>query len=207
MSEIVLSSLPSPICLSFGPERHLAARARLGLVGLEEHLHRHVAGRDRLGRGLLVRLDAEELVGVVEQAVLVDPQREAADEVGEGDEDALGAAVGHVDVGLDRVRPADDPRDHRRLDTFWTSPAYSNRVTVGIGGSMPKKTAKPPSSGSTRLRSASCQKRSFSSASFVRVLGREVVRLAEVVGQVVELPLVLLGVPRPAGRELLQRRG
>ena len=49
---------------------------------------------------------------------------------------------------------------------FWTSPAYSTRVTVGIGGSMPKNTAKPPSSGSTRLRSASAQKSSLSSASF-----------------------------------------
>ena len=58
---------------------------------------------------------------------------------------------------------------------FCTSPAKSNRVMVGIGGSMPKNTAKPPSSGSTRLRSASCQKSSFSSASFSGLLGREVV--------------------------------
>ena len=49
---------------------------------------------------------------------------------------------------------------------FCTSPANSKRVVVGIGGSMPKNTAKPASSGSTRLRSASCQKSSLSSASF-----------------------------------------
>ena len=50
--------------------------------------------------------------------------------------------------------------------TFWTSPANSNLVRVGIGGSMPKNAAKPASNGSTRLRSASCQKSSFISASF-----------------------------------------
>ena len=49
---------------------------------------------------------------------------------------------------------------------FCTSPAKVNRVRVGIGGSMPKNTAKPPSSGSTRLRSASAQNSSTSSATF-----------------------------------------
>ena len=40
--------------------------------------------------------------------------------------------------------------------TFCTSPANAHRVIVGSGGRMPKKTDMPPSSGSTRLRSASC---------------------------------------------------
>ena len=52
------------------------------------------------------------------------------------------------------------------VETFWTSPANVSRVVVGIGGRTPKKTAMPPSSGSARLRSASCQKSSRSSASF-----------------------------------------
>ena len=34
----VCASRPSPICLSFAHKRHVAAGARLGLVGLEEHL-------------------------------------------------------------------------------------------------------------------------------------------------------------------------
>ena len=49
---------------------------------------------------------------------------------------------------------------------FCTSPANSNLVRVGIGGSMPKNAAKPASRGSTLLRSASCQNSSFISASF-----------------------------------------
>ncbi len=52
------------------------------------------------------------------------------------------------------------------VETFWTSPANVKRVVVGIGGRMPKNTAMPPSSGSARLRAASCQKSSLSSASF-----------------------------------------
>ena len=52
------------------------------------------------------------------------------------------------------------------VETFWTSPANSNRVVVGIGGRIPKNTAMPPSSGSARFRSASCQNSSLSSASF-----------------------------------------
>ena len=52
------------------------------------------------------------------------------------------------------------------VDTFWTSPAKVKRVIVGMGGRMPKNAAMPPSSGSARLRSASCQKSSLSSASF-----------------------------------------
>ena len=50
------------------PTASRAAGAGLGLVGLEQHLHGDVAGRDRLGRHLLVGLHAEEGVGVVEQA-------------------------------------------------------------------------------------------------------------------------------------------
>jgi hypothetical protein len=92
------------------PERHPSVHTRLRLVRLEEHLQHHVAGRDRLGRDLPAGLHAEELKRVVEQAVLVDPQREAADEVGERDDDALCASVGNTDLGLDRVRAADDPR-------------------------------------------------------------------------------------------------
>ena len=41
------------------------------------------------------------------------------------------------------------------VDTFCTSPAKVNRVTAGIGGRSPKKTARPPRIGSARLRSAS----------------------------------------------------
>ena len=71
---------------------------------------------------------------------------------------------------------------------------------------MPKKTQIEPSSGSARLRSASCQNSSFSSASFSRLLGREVLRLREVVRQVVQLPRVLLGVPLARSERRERRR-
>ena len=71
---------------------------------------------------------------------------------------------------------------------------------------MPKKTQIEPSSGSTRLRSASCQNSSFSSASFSGLLGRQVLRLGEVVRQVVQLPGVLLGVPLAGGEPRERRR-
>ena len=50
--------------------------------------------------------------------------------------------------------------------TFWTSPLNANRVIVGSGGRIPKKIDIDPISGSTRLRSASCQNSSLSSSSF-----------------------------------------
>ncbi len=72
-----------------------------GLVGLDEHREPDVTGGDGLGRGLLVGVNAEELVGVVEVSVLIHSERDAADEVRECHQHALGAALGHVHVGLD----------------------------------------------------------------------------------------------------------
>ena len=50
--------------------------------------------------------------------------------------------------------------------TFCTSPWKVNRVFVGSGGRIPKNTLNAPSSGRTRLRSASSHHRSCSSLSF-----------------------------------------
>ena len=97
------------------PQRDVATGARLVLVGLEQHLHRHVAGRDLLRGHLLVGLDTQERVGVVQQTLVVDPQPVAADEVGVGDDDALGTAGRHVEIRLDGVRPPHDAGDDAKL--------------------------------------------------------------------------------------------
>ena len=52
---------------------------------------------------------------MVQQACAVDPQPEPTDEVGVGDDDALGSAVGHGQLGLNGVRPPADARDHAAL--------------------------------------------------------------------------------------------
>ena len=101
-----------------------------------------------------------------EVAPLVHPEREAADEVGERAQDALGAALGDVDVGLDRVRAPVDARDHRGRDVLDVAGELEPGGRGHRAAGSPKKTAMPPSSGSARLRSASCQKSSRSSASF-----------------------------------------
>ncbi len=55
---------------------------------------------------------------MVQFALLVDPQREPADEVGVGDDDPFGAAVGDLELGLDGVGAPHDPRDHSALDVL-----------------------------------------------------------------------------------------
>ena len=97
------------------PQRDLATGARLGLVGLEEHAHGHVTCGDLLRRHLLVGLDTQERIGVMQQALVVDPQPEAADEVGVGDDDALSTSFRYVQLCLDGVRPPGDTGDHAVL--------------------------------------------------------------------------------------------
>ena len=196
---MVLSSRPSPICLSPSTASP-CRRARLGLVGLEEHLDLHVARRDAARWNLLVRLDAEERVGVVQQAVLVRPRARSPPM-----KSALATITpsappsGTVQLAPRWRRSGPDARDHRRAGCSARRRRTRTRVTVGSGGRMPKMTDMPPISGSTRLRSASCHHSSWSSATFSGMLGGHVVRLREVVGQVVELPADVAG-PGPSPR-------
>ena len=60
---------------------------------------------------------------------------------------------------------------------------------------MPKKRRKPPSNGVTWYFSASSQNRSFSSASFSGCLAARSLAWEKSSSQVVELPLVLVGIP------------
>ena len=86
--------------------------------------------------------------------------------------------------------------------TFCTSPRNSNLATSGNGGSWPKNADSAASSGRTWYRSASCQKSSLSSATLSGRSAARSLRLAEVVGQVVELGRVVVGVPDPGGEGL-----
>ena len=65
---------------------------------------------------------------------------------------------------------------------------------------MPKNVDSAPSSGSTLYRSASSQNRSLSSCDLVGMLGGKVVRLREVVGEVVELGGTGIRVPDARAR-------
>ena len=90
---------------------------------------------------------------------------------------------------------------------FWTSPANSNRVTVGIGGSMPKNDREAAEQRQHAVALGLLPEQLLELRELLRVLGRQVVRLAEVVGQVVELPRVLLGVPVPPGANFFSVAG
>ena len=189
--------------LVVGPQRHVAAGARLGLVGLEQHLHGHVAGRDLLRGHLLVGLDAQERVGVVQQALVVDPQPEAADEVGVGDDDALGTSVRHVQLRLDSVRPPDDAGDHAALHVL---DVPGERV-AGDRGQRRQDAEEDAQSAEQRQRPVALGLLPPQLLQFLELVGvlcRQVPGLREVVGQVVQLPHVLLRVVHP-GSELLER--
>ena len=99
---------------------------------------------------------------MVQQTLVIDPESEAADEVGVGNDDALGASLGNVQLGFDGVR---SPLDRGIIPRwmFCTSPMKLNVLTLGIGGRIPYRTDTPAISGSTRLRSASFHHRSWSS--------------------------------------------
>jgi hypothetical protein len=79
-----------------------AAGPRLGRVGGELEPHVDPPARQRLGRLLLVHVDAHHAVGVLEPAVL-DEEREAAQVIRLGDDHPLDAVVRDFQVGADRV--------------------------------------------------------------------------------------------------------
>ena len=132
-----------------GPERDLATGARFGRVALEEHIHGDVAGGDRLRGDLLEGVDAQERVGVGQEALLVDPKRVAADEVGTGDDHALGAAAGDVQSRLDGLRASLDAGRHAALDVLHVA----GQAQPGDGRQRrpmrsPTRVSRPPSTSS-----------------------------------------------------------
>ncbi len=109
----VFSTRPLPDRLAVVVERDVAALGEAAAVVFELHPDLVLAGRDRLvGFGEVV-LDAEEVVAVLELAVL-DVERPATDRAALRDDHALGAAFRHVDLGRDRVRLVLE-REHARL--------------------------------------------------------------------------------------------
>ncbi len=110
----------------------------------------------------------------MQQALLVDPEREAADEVGVRDEDAFGAALGHVQLAPRWHTSDPGCEGSSRAGCSGRHPRTGTACCVGSGGSIPKITASPPSSGSTRFRSASCPPQLLQFVELVRVRCGEV---------------------------------
>ena len=104
---------------------------------------------------------------------------------------------GIVHLGLDRVRPPVDARDHRGLDVL----DVAGEREAGLGRHRRQHAEEHREAGEQRQHAVALgllPEELFELAELLGVLGREVMGLAEVVGQVVELPLVLLRVPRAA---------
>ena len=89
--------------LAVGPQGHFAAGTRLGLIGFEQKLDRYITGRERLIRDLPVYLHTQERIGMAEQTLLIDPQRETSHEVTVGYDDAFGAICRNLQISLDGV--------------------------------------------------------------------------------------------------------
>ena len=140
----------------------------------------------------------------MQQPVLVDPEREAAHLVCLGDDHALRAAVGNRQLRLDRVRAAVDARDHARGDVL--DVAVERLLRDGRHRRQHAEEDREP--GQQRQHVVFLRllpEQLLQLGELLGVFGCDVVRLAEVVGQVVELPAVLLGVVG-AGRESGDRR-
>src|SRR5262249_17478011 len=90
-------------------ERGLADRLALrpGLLANKLHAKRIFARLELVRDELLLRLDAEEIVDVVQLPIL-DEQAVAAEARAVGEDDAGGVGIGDLDVGDDLVRPAAD---------------------------------------------------------------------------------------------------
>ena len=141
----------------------------------------------------------------MQQAVLVDPEREAAHLVRLGDDDALGAVVGDRELRLDRVGAAVDARDHPGSDVL-------NVAVERLGRDRRHRRQVPEED---RERGQQRQhvvllgllpEELLELGELLRVLRGEVLRLAEVVGQVVQLPGVLLRVVGSRGEPRHRRR-
>ncbi len=185
------STRPSPICSPFAQSVTSPPVPGFGSSASNSIFDAHVARRERRRRRLLVALDAEERVGVVEHALLVDPEPEPADEVGVRDDDALGAAVGH------RRAPPRSRRSVRRSGGRAPSGRSGRRRRTCSGS---RSAAAAGCRRSTQMRAEQRQhvvalrllpEELLQLRELLRVLGREVLRLREVVRQVVELPRVL----------------
>ena len=159
---------------------------------------RHLALGQRLLGLLAEDEDAHHRVGVRQLAV-VDEQREPAQVVGLGDDHALGAARRDHEVGADRVRVVVDPRDHPRQDVL----DVAAELVLGDLRERRHDAEERRERGQQRqdvVLLGLLPEQLLELLHLLGVLGGEVVGLAEVVGQVVELDGVVIRVPHARAR-------
>ena len=142
---------------------------------------------------------------MVELALLVHPEPEAADEVGVREDHALGAALGDLELRLDRVRAPCDAGDEPLLHVLDVA-----RERVAGDRRQRREDAEEDADGAEQRQHAVALRllpeELLQLRELLRVLGRQVVRLREVVRQVVQLPRVLLGIPLAGGERRERRR-
>ncbi len=185
-------------------ERDRASRARLGFIGIEPHGGDVLTGGKRLVGHALEDLDAQHRVRVRKPAVAVHPQREPTHLVRVGHEHAFGAALGHRDIGFNRVAASVDARDHAALDVLHVA------VELETGNGRQRRQDPEEDRHAAQKRQGLVAvglgpEQLLQLGELLGLLGGEVVRLGEVIGEVVELPSVVLGVV-DTRRELLDGR-
>ena len=159
--------------------------AGVALVGRELHADGHVAGREVFLGDLFEDEHAHHRVGVGELAVL-DVEREPAEVVGFGDDHAFGAALGHDEVGGDRVRAVVDPRDHARHHVLDVA-AELERGLLRDRGQDAEERRERAEQREHLVSLGLLPEQLLELLDLLGVLGGEVVRLGEVVGEVVQL--------------------
>ena len=134
-----------------------------------------------------------------------DEEREPAQVVGLGHDHPFGAAFGDHQVGADRVGVVVDPRDHPRQHVLDVAAELEpgllgqrrQHAEEGGQGRQQRQHLVPLGLGPEQL---------LQLGDLVRMLGRQVVRLAVIVGQVIQLDRIGIRVP-DAGRVRLQGFG
>ena len=141
------------------------------------------------------------------QLPVLDEEREAAQVVGLRDDDAFDAALRDDEVGADRVRVVVDARDHAREHVLDVS-AELEGGDLGQWRQLAEEGRERGQQRQDLVTLGLLPEERLELCDLVRTVRSEVVRLAEVVGQVVELGRILVGVPdaRGVGHDRLRRQ-
>ena len=141
------------------------------------------------------------------QLAVLDEEREATEVVGLGDDDALRAAVGHDEVGTDRVGVVVDAGHHARKDVLDVA-AELELGGLGQGRQLPEEGRQGGEQGQDLVALGLLPEERSELRHLLRVVRREVMCLAEVVGQVVQLGRIRVWVPgaRRVGHDGLRRQ-
>ena len=140
---------------------------------------------------------------MVQQTPIIDPQRESADEVRIGDNDAFGAACGDIQFGLDSVGSIVDAWDHGGLHVLHVTRKCEPRDRR-LRWKNAKECRKTAEQWQHSIALGLLPPQLFEFLELGGIGGSHVFRLREIIGKIVELPDVLLRIVY-AGREPLHR--